>query len=423
LDARRPRPYAGRVTETQFNAGLTADDAEGHARRNARVLAAAQAVNGSIPAITVTLGGLAGHYLLDADKSLATLPVTAMNLGVALGALPAAFLMRRVGRRLGFMSGTGFAMAGGLLAASAIFSGAFWLFALAAVAIGLAGAFTQQYRFAAADAGAPATRAKAISWVMAGGVLSAVIGPQTVIFTRDLFAPIPFAGAFVALAGLALVGCLILGLLSGPAREPPPVVRVAGGRSLAEIAREPRFMVAVLCAVGSYGLMSLVMTAAPVAMVGCGLSQDVAALGIQWHVLGMFAPSFFTGSLIARFGKERVIAAGMVLLAGCGVVALSGLDVGHFWLALVLLGLGWNFGFIGATALLTEVARPGETARVQGFNDLLVFGSVAIASFSSGRILDAFGWSFVNYVVFPVVVLCLCGLAWLLLGRSRAAAG
>jgi MFS family permease len=191
-----------------------------------------------------------------------------------------------------------------------------------------------------------------------------------------------------------------------------------GARPLAEIARQPRFLVAVICGIGSYALMSLLMTAAPIAMVSCGLGQENAALGIQWHVLAMFAPSFFTGPLIARFGKEPIIAIGLALLVICAVVALMGIELVHFWGALILLGVGWNFGFIGATSMLTETYRPSEKGKVQGFNDLLVFGSSAIASFSSGRLFATVGWEPINYIVFPVVAICVVALAVGLLKRA-----
>lgn len=389
-------------------------DVDAEARRNAILLAIASAVGGSAAPIMIGIGGLAGAYLLGPDKSLATLPVSLFVLGSALGAIPAALLMGRVGRRAGFIVGAALGALCGLLSGYFVLAGSFVGFSLSLVLGGVSAAFLAQYRFAAADAGSPAQRAKVISWVLGGGILSAVIGPQTIIYTRDLFAPVPFAGAFFATAVLALVGMLFLLPLTGPARDAPKAVRQSGGRSLGTIVRQPRFIVAVVCAVSSYALMSLVMTAAPLAMVACGLGEDNAALGIQWHVLAMFGPSFFTGSLIARFGKEAIIAAGLLLLAGAGLVALSGLEVFHFWTALILLGVGWNFGFIGATAMLTETYRPEEQSRVQGLNDFILFGFVALASFSSGRLFSTVGWDVINVIVFPVVVVCALALvvAW-----------
>jgi len=381
------------------------------ARRNALVLAAAQAFGGASAPIVISMASLAGFYLLGDDKSLATLPVTFFVLGVALGSMPAAALMQRIGRRLGFQIGATGAILGGALAAYAVISGQFWLLCLGTAFTGTSNSFVQQYRFAAADTASDAFRPKAISWVLAGGVITGIVGPQIVIFTKDSMAPIPFAGAFLAQIALGAVLILILSFL----RIPKPVVTAEshGGRPLREIVTQSRFVVAVICAIASYGLMSLVMTATPLAMVACDHSQTDATLGIQWHVIAMFAPSFFTGSLIARFGQVKVVTAGLLLLAGCGVVALMGITLAHFWIALILLGVGWNFGFIGATSMLTETYRPEERSRVQGLNDFLVFGFQAGATLMSGAMLNHFGWDAVNIVIFPIVALCFGLLAWL----------
>jgi MFS family permease len=216
-----------------------------------------------------------------------------------------------------------------------------------------------------------------------------------------------------------LFGIPFLLLLSGAARAVPQTAVQSGGRPLGEIIRQPRFIVALVCGIGAYGLMSLVMTAAPLAMVACGLGQNIAALGIQWHIIAMFGPSFFTGALIARFGKEAIVGIGLALLLGCALFALAGIDVLNFWAALILLGLGWNFGFIGSTAMLTETYRPEERNRVQGFNDFLLFGFVAIASFSSGGLFSTLGWNAINLVVFPVVAICAVALAIAALARRR----
>lgn len=405
---------------TDSTADYLASIEHAQARRNAVVLAVASSVAGSAPPIAITLGGLAGLYLLGADKTLATLPISTFNLGVALGAIPAAMLMRAVGRRLGFMAGSLSGIAGGVIAALAVIYGLFGGLVAGFLLVGVAAAFAQQFRFAAADSGDAAFRARAISWVMIGGVAAAIIGPQTVILTRDLLAPIPFAGAFLAMAVLAALGLVVVSFLSGQARAAPPRASLQGGRTLAQIARQPRFIVAVICGIGSYGLMALVMTAAPLAMVACGLGEDNAALGIQWHVLAMFGPSFVTGTLIARYGVDLIITIGMALLAACGVVALSGIDLANFWGALILLGVGWNFGFIGATTMLTETYRPEERGKVQGLNDFLIFGSVAAASFASGSLFTSVGWTWINYLVFPVVGLCLIALGVMAFLRRRA---
>ena len=404
-----------------MNQTITADgaDDEVRTRKNAILLALAQGVGGGVAPINIALGGLTGAYLLGPDKSLATLPVSTYLIGVAVGAIPAAMLMRRVGRRLGFIGGATIGIVAGILGGASVLAGSFAGFAASMAIAGFSMAFVQQYRFAAADAGSPAFRARAISWVLAGGLVAAVIGPQTAIFARDLLAPVPFAGAFFGMSVLALASLIVLLFLGGPAAERPAATAVSGGRPLAEIAVQPRFAVAVICGIGAYALMSLLMTAAPLAMVAHNHGQNNAALGIQWHVLAMFAPSFITGSLIARFGQELVIGAGFVLLAVCAAIALAGVDLMNFWLALILLGVGWNFGFIGSTAMLTESYRPEEKSRVQGANDFLLFGSVAMASLLSGRLFATVGWNWINLVAFPVIAICLLALAFAALGRRR----
>ncbi|BCG88956.1 MFS transporter [Mesorhizobium sp. 113-3-9] len=390
------------------------------ARHTALILAASQAIIGSAAPIAISMGALAGQYLLGADKSLATAPVTGFNLGVALGALPAAAIIRRLGQRGGFMTGTVVTALGGLIATLALFHGSFWLFAFALLVIGVGGAFVQQFRFAAADNAPPEFKARAISFVLAGGIVTAILGPQIVIFTRELFAPVMFAGSFAAILPLAAVGAVILSFLRLPAKAASKV-DVAGGdaRPLAEIVTRPRFVAALFCAVGCYALMSFVMTGAPLAMVGCGLSENDATLGISWHVMAMFAPSFFTGSLIHRFGAERIVATGLLLLIGCAAVALSGLALWQFWTSLILLGLGWNFGFIGATAMVAASYRPSEKGKVQGFHDFALFGSVACASLLSGMVYNAWGWEMLNWMIFPVAVLCFLALGTLKLTGPR----
>lgn len=410
-----------------MDAAATTVDPNASARRNARILSAAQALCGSAAPISIALGGLAGFYLLGSDKSLATAPVTGYNIGVALSALPAAMLMAQIGRRLGFISGAAIGIVGTLLSCWAIIQGSFWLFCIGMALSGAGGAFTQQYRFAAADQGTDDFKPKAISWVLAGGIFAAIIGPQTAIWFRNLFEPIEFAGAYFAGSFLLLAGILVLSFL----KFDKPMSRAdrkaqSTGRPLSQIVTQPRFMVSVTCAVGSYALMSYVMTGAPLAMQLCGFDADVSTQGIMFHVLAMFGPSFFTGNLITRFGKERIVAAGMLILAACAVVALMGITLFHFYTALILLGVGWNFGFIGATAMLTETYRPEEKAKAQGTNDFILFGMVAFGSFMSGQTLNAFGeqgWDAINWIVFPVVSLCLLSLLWLRWQNARLAVG
>lgn len=379
-------------------------DGDRLAKRNAVVLAGAQAIGGATASITIATGGLAGHYLLAEDKSLATLPITCFVVGTAATSIPAAMLMRRIGRRAGFMVGAVVSVMGGAAASTAILMGSFLGFCLAVALGGASQAFVQQYRYAAADTASDAFKPKAVSWVLFGGLAAGIVGPQTVILTQELFSPVLFAGPFAAQAVLATAACLVLAFLRIP--TPPPPDPTAPGRPLRAILLERRFLVAAACGVSAYALMNLVMTAAPLAMVACGLSHTQAALGIQWHVLAMFAPSFVTGSLIVRYGAHRVVAAGLMILAAAGLVGMSGLALANFWGGLVLLGLGWNLGFVGATAMIVRLARPEERARVQAANDFLVFGFVAVASLASGRILDAAGWATVNAVTIAIVVAC-----------------
>ncbi len=393
----------------------------GSARRNALVLAAAQAIVGSAAPVAISTGGLAGTWLLLDDKSLATLPVTGFNVGVALGALPAAALMRAIGRRLGFSSGALVVSIGGLLAAFSLLAQSFWAFVASLMVVGCGNAFTQQYRFAATDGAPRDYQARAISVVLAGGMFAAVIGPQMVNFTTDLFRPAEFAGAFFGVSILGFVGVFVLSALKVADRTTSDTVPEPAlpARPLAEIVTQPRFLTGLLCGVGSYAMMSFVMTGAPLAIVACGHPQQVGFFGIQWHVMAMFGPSFFTGRLIARYGKERVIAAGLVSLFASFAVFLSGIAVWQFWLGLVLLGLGWNFGFIGATAMVAETHRPSEKGKTQGFHDLVLFTAVALSSFMSGRVFVASGWETMNLVALPIAIVCMVAI---LLEARRAGA-
>ncbi len=386
------------------------------------ILAAAQAIVGAAAPICISIGALAGHYLLDQDKSLATAPVTGFNLGVALGALPAAAMIRALGQRGGFMAGTAVTALGGATATAALYLGSFWLFAMGLMIVGLGGAFVQQFRFAAADNAPPEFKAQAISFVLAGGFITAIIGPQIVIFTREMLAPVMFAGSFAAMIGVAALGAIILSFLprraatidAGPAQIEEPA------RPLGEIISQSQFITSLVCAVGTYALMSFVMTGAPLAIVGCGFTTDQATLGISWHVMAMFGPSFFTGRLIKRFGAPAIVATGLVLLTACALVALSGIALWQFWSSLILLGLGWNFGFIGATAMVAQTYRPSERARVLGLHDSVLFGSVAFGSFMSGQVYNAWGWDMLNWIAFPVVAVCVVALV--LNARKRLAA-
>lgn len=396
------------------------------AQHNARVLTAAQALGGASPAIIVSLGGLVGQQLAS-NPAFITLPISIFNLGLAIGTLPAAWVMRRHGRRAGYLLGATLGVISGLTAAAGIYQQLFVLFCIGTLIAGFYASYVQSYRFAVADAAPEDIKPRLISWVMVGGLFAAVIGPQTVIWTRDIVPWAPFAGSFVAQALLALLAIPIIWRLrsvNAPVSKETAAKSPAksAGRPLKEIAMQPKFILAVTAGVVSYALMSFVMTAAPMAMVGCGHTIGEAALGIQWHVLSMFAPSFFTGRLIQRFGVNAVTAAGLILLAGSGGVALMGLDVAHFWISLVLLGVGWNFGFIGATTMVTKCHRPEEKNRVQALNDFLVFGSVAISSFASGKLLSVAGWEIINWLIFPCVLIVLAMMGWIVKRSPMASA-
>ena len=381
-------------------------------RRNLTVLILAQSLGAASGPIVISLGGLVGQDLAT-DPALATLPVSIYNLGLALGTVPAAWIMRQYGRRSGYLLGAMIGVLSGLVAAGAISFGAFIFFCLGTFLAGLYASYVQSYRFAAADGREGADRGRAISWVMVGGLVAAIIGPQLVIATRDAVPGVPFAGSFLSQAALALIAFFVLTRLRG--RQPAATAQrpsYDGGRTVLQLLASPKYMLGVAAGVVSYGLMSFVMTAAPLAMVGCGHSIDHAAWGIQWHVLAMFAPSLVTGKLIARFGKEKVTAAGLIIIGISGAVALTGLDLRHFFISLILLGIGWNFGFIGATAMVAAAHTEAERGRAQGLNDFAVFGTVAALSFFSGALMQASGWHLINLLMFPFIAIVLAPLVW-----------
>ncbi len=308
-------------------------------------------------------------------------------------------------------------MATGLLAAFAILHGSFALFCGATFLGGLYGAVSQSYRFAAADGASAEYRPKAVTWVMAGGVFAGVLGPQLVQWTMEIWPPYLFAFSFVMQAVVAVVA---MAVLAGIDASRPAPSDLHGGRPLFRIVRQPRFIAAALCGAIAYPMMNLVMTSAPLAMKMCGLSVSDSDFGIQWHIVAMYGPSFFTGLLIARFGAPRMVALGLLLEASAATIGLTGITAMHFWATLMVLGVGWNFSFVGASALVLETHRPQERNKVQAFNDFLVFGMMAVGSFSSGQLLANFGWSAVNLVVYPPVLLGLTVLALTSFARRRA---
>ncbi len=394
------------------------EDQLNEAKRNVFLLTMAQAIMGSAAPLSFSIGALAGYQLLGADKSLATAPLTGFNIGVALGAIAVALAARFLGRKTGFILGALLCSTGGALAAVALFRSDFWLFAFGLLLIGISGGFTQKIRFAAADASPSFYKPKAISWILAGGVISAIVGPQLAIFGKDLLAPVVFAGAFIALIPLGIVAAIIFSFLKLPELKSASSASQPA-RPLKEIVTTHRFVTGMVCGIGSYALMTFMMTGAPLAMViGCGFPTELATLGIQWHVLAMFGPSFFTGMLISRFGAEKVVAAGLLVLMACAVVAHMGIELWNFWAALILLGIGWNFGFIGATSIVSSSYRPHEADKVQGFHDIVLFGTVALSSFASGQVFTAWGWSVMNLVIWPVAGTCLLLLIFLLLKQK-----
>ena len=295
-----------------------------------------------------------------------------------------------------------------------MYLGSFWLLCAATFLGGIYQAVAASYRFAATDGAPAAFRPKAISWVMVGGIFAAILGPQLVQWTMNIWQPYLFMASYLAQAGTALVA---MAILAGVDLPKPTAASIAAGRPLMDIAAQPSFIAAALCGVVAYGLMNLVMTSAPLAMKMCGLSLSDSNLGIQWHVLAMFGPSFFTGSLVSKFGARRIVAIGLALIAVAALIGMAGLTVWHFWIGLIFLGVGWNFGFVGASAMVVETHRPEERNKVQAFNDFLVFGTMAIGSFSSGQLLTSYGWAMVNEVVFAPIVL-----AWIALyAASRLA--
>lgn len=378
---------------------------------NAWILTVAQAFGGANAPIVISLGGLVGQHL-SPDPGLITLPVSLLNLGLALGTLPAAYVMRRFGRKRGYLFGTLIGMVSGLIAATGIILSNFVVFCLGTCMAGFYSSYVQSYRFAAADNATGAEAQKAIARVMIGGLIAAIIGPQLVIWTRDAVPGTEFAGSFISQAMLAALAFPVLWHLRASSSQKSKVETDVAERALLRILTSPRYLLAIATGVVSYGLMTFVMTASPVAMVGHGHSIDQAALGIQWHILAMYGPSFITGRLMVRFGKERVAAVGLLLIGCSAAVALSGFDIAHFWVSLVLLGIGWNFGFIGATSMVADCHTPAERSKVQGANDFLVFGTVACASFFSGSLLHSSGWETINWIVLPAVALVLVPLVW-----------
>ena len=397
---------------------------ERRAKRNVAVLVAAQAILGAQMPLIFTVGGLAG-LMIAPSPALATIPISLIVFGSMTTAPWLSALMQRFGRRLGFVVGAMGGALGAGVSAWGLWIDSFALFLIGSYLTGIYMSAQGFYRFAATDTASEAFRPKAISYVMAGGLLSALVGPQLVKLSVDATV-IPFVGSYAFVVVINLVGAWLFAFLD----VPKPAAAKPGdakGRSRAELLRDPRIAVAVLCGMVSYALMNLMMTSTPLAVVGCGFTTGNAADVVSAHVIAMYAPSFITGHLIARFGAMRIVALGLALLAAAGVVALSGVALTQFFISLILLGVGWNFGFIGATAMLTQAHAPEERGRVQGMNDFLVFGCVTFASLSSGLMMSfgddvQTGWTAVNLAMLPFLILAGAALIWLALRPKDALA-
>lgn len=383
-------------------------------RRNVLVLAACQALLLTNNVTLIAINGLAG-FALAPVKALATLPVTGYVVGAALSTYFASLWMRRVGRRTGFMTGSVFGLAGVALCTLAMHLGSFWLLCFGTLVAGVYNAFGQYYRFAAADTASVEFKSKAISLVLAGGIIGGVVGPETSKLTRELFS-VPFMGSYAALTVFTVVSMLILRHVDIP--TPTDAEREEHGRPLSEVMAQPVFIVAVIGATVGYGVMNLLMTATPIAMSHHHHPYNDAAFVIEWHVIGMFAPSFFTGSLIKRCGVLWVMLAGALLMFACVGFALSGTHLYNFWTALVLLGVGWNFLYIGGTTLLTESYSPAEKAKTQGINDLIIFVTMATSSLSSGALVTSTGWNSLNMWSLPFLTAATLATGWLMLQRK-----
>ena len=398
------------------------------AKRNVAVLVAAQAIMGAQMPMVFVIGGLAGG-MLATNICLATLPISFIVFGSMITAPVLSPWMQKHGRRAGFFVGTIAGAIGALIAAYGLYIGSFTVLLAGSLLTGVYMSAQGFYRFAAADTASDNFRPKAISYVMAGGLVSAIVGPQLNKLVQDAFV-VPFLGTYLAIAVLNLVGMFLFLLLDLPkgSKNAPEEVHAVPPRTRRELLRDPRIVVAIICAMVAYSLMNLVMTSTPLAVVGCGFTKNNANDIVSAHVLAMFAPSFFTGHLIARFGVEKIIAAGLVILLGAGIVALSGVTLGNFFGALILLGLGWNFGFIGATSMLAASHAPHERGVVQGMNDMIVFGMVTIASLSSGSLMNCSGgtavegWTAVNLAMVPFLVLAGGALIWLATRPKASAA-
>ncbi|MCW8915428.1 MAG: MFS transporter [Magnetovibrio sp.] len=380
-----------------------------HYRSNIFMLATAQGMYLIAGVTYIMFAGLVGQMLAD-NKLLATLPVAVMTVGTATSTIPMSMLMKRIGRRFGFLIGATAGGISGALGAYAIVEGSFELFCFATLIMGIYQACSQYYRFAAIESAPLNYVSRAVSFVLLGGVISALIGPSLAVYSRDLLDPVPFAGGFLVAAATSILAMIPLSLVRIP--RPMEDVSHEGARPLPVIMRQPAFVAAVLNAATSYGLMVLVMTATPLAMTACGFEMHDTGSVIQWHVLAMFIPSFFTGTLIHRFGVLSILFSGMALFIISALFAVSGIEILNFGAALILLGVAWNFLFVGGTTLLTEAYKPSEKAKTQGVNELIVFAAAATGSLSSGGLFNFSGWNAVNYGMAPFLIVTFVATLW-----------
>ena len=388
-------------------------------------LAIAQALSGANTTVVYATAAIIGH-LLAPRPGMATLPISVFVIGMALSTLPVGAVARKHGRHAAFFLGNGCGVVSGLLASLALVQASFVLFCIAMLFGGAYAAVVLTFRFAAAECVPAADKPRALSLVLAGGVFAGVLGPQLVTATMNQWPPHAYAATYLCAAAVSVLSALVLRgvrFAGGPA-TPAAVgatlsVPPATSRPIRDVVRQPRFVVAMLCGVVSYMLMNFMMTSAPLAMELCGLPREYSNYGIELHVVAMYLPSFFTGRLIARFGETPIVLAGLALTAAAALVGMSGQTVAHFWWALALLGVGWNFGFLGASAMVLQCHTPQEGPRVQSINDFVVFGTMVIGSFASGSLLSAYGWSTVAALTLPPVVVAAAALLWL--GRTQQA--
>lgn len=383
---------------------------------NVGILAASQTFLITTSITVMILSGMVGLQLAP-DPQLSTLPVAMMMIGAVISALPASLFMKRVGRKTGFMVGTSLGIAGGVIAFFSIMLTSFWLFCLGNLVLGFYQGFATYYRFAAVDASSEAFRSRALSYVLAGGIVAAFLGPWNARLLTDLITDVPMGAPYLVVAALALASTLLLmGLKMPPA---PPQASSDIGRSLLQIMTQPVFIVALLAGALGYAIMVLVMTATPLAMKSQGYGMADIAFVMRWHVLGMFIPSLFTGTLIAKFGVTRMLLSGVIMLVSSALVAVLGSTLSYFWVALVLLGLGWNFLFVGASVLLTSAHTEAEKGKVQGLNDLVIFSFSAMGSLLAGTLWHHVGWETLNLLMLPLVAVVLVAIAWLKMFESK----